>query len=630
MAKQLLDALDHLHNSIGIIHGLITPESLVWSGQENVKLTDWPINLLTGGGVSLGSATILPVNISFLAPEQVKVPQKQSNPKSDIWSASLALLKLLKPECKLPENPTGLAFCDNAEEIIKQIGGNINKTHVEDPDCWNNFFARALEPNYELRGSLEELYSILGLKQPNTPLISFFEPIRRNYFEIQQEKVSKLDISEIYYLWRLSIGRNLESEQKQDDCPPIFKIPYLIVSEKPTNSISDVKFETHTIINTRPKLIPLEVFRSDMGKLDEKIFAPLILTDNELRSSSEVDEEVDSFTLLSNKVATGECNNNRKASGSEAITFADLTNLSLQSYIRNQINESSKLLPIVIKEADCAYQCERIVLFKRLLAGCPYLKTQLKREASIDIPPYYRAQVWAILLDVSQSKAKQLYETIDKTTPVATDRQISVDIPRCHQYNELMASPQGHHKLARILKAWLNHNAEEYVYWQGLDSLAAPFLLLNFHNEAMAFACFDAFIDKYLRGFFKKDNQIIVQQYLAMFSELLSYHDPALATHLEKLGFLPNLYAIPWFLTMFTHVLPLHKILHVWDCLLLGDSKFPLCIGLAILNQLKHELLEFSFNDCIVSFSNLPEIDIERCIRDASQFYNSTPDKKWR
>lgn len=102
-------------------------------------------------------------------------------------------------------------------------------------------------------------------------------------------------------------------------------------------------------------------------------------------------------------------------------------------------------------------------------------------------------------------------------------------------------------KLARILKAWLEHNMPEYVYWQVLDSLAAPFLLLNFNGEPLAFACFNAL--------------------------------------------------------------------------------FPLCIGLAILNQLRQELMDYSFNDCIVAFSDLPEIDIERCIRDASHFYNSTPDK---
>ena len=60
--------------------------------------------------------------------------------------------------------------------------------------------------------------------------------------------------------------------------------------------------------------------------------------------------------------------------------------------------------------------------------------------------------------------------------------QIEVDVPRCHQYCELLSSPVGHLKLKRLLKAWVTAHPE-YVYWQGLDSLCAPFLYLHFNDE---------------------------------------------------------------------------------------------------------------------------------------------------
>lgn len=59
-----------------------------------------------------------------------------------------------------------------------------------------------------------------------------------------------------------------------------------------------------------------------------------------------------------------------------------------------------------------------------------------------------------------------------------------MDIPRCHQYHDLLSSPSGHKKLRRILKAWVVSHPE-YVYWQGLDSLAAPFVALNFDDEGL-------------------------------------------------------------------------------------------------------------------------------------------------
>lgn len=52
----------------------------------------------------------------------------------------------------------------------------------------------------------------------------------------------------------------------------------------------------------------------------------------------------------------------------------------------------------------------------------------------------------------------------------------------------------------------------------------------------------------------------VIKEYLAVFSRLVGYHDPTLFLHLQREEFIPDLYAIPWFLTMYTHVFPLHKV----------------------------------------------------------------------
>ena len=44
---------------------------------------------------------------------------------------------------------------------------------------------------------------------------------------------------------------------------------------------------------------------------------------------------------------------------------------------------------------------------------------------------------------------------------------------------------------------------------------------------------------------------------------------------------------------------------HLWDTLLLGDASFPLCVGVAILQQLKENLLTYGFNECILTFSDM-------------------------
>lgn len=48
-----------------------------------------------------------------------------------------------------------------------------------------------------------------------------------------------------------------------------------------------------------------------------------------------------------------------------------------------------------------------------------------------------------------------------------------MDIPRCHQYDELLSSPQGHIKFRRVLKAWVVSHPD-LVYWQGESASQSP------------------------------------------------------------------------------------------------------------------------------------------------------------
>ena len=43
---------------------------------------------------------------------------------------------------------------------------------------------------------------------------------------------------------------------------------------------------------------------------------------------------------------------------------------------------------------------------------------------------------------------------------------------------------------------------------------------------------------------------------------------------MDGIGFIPDLYAIPWVLTMFAHVFPLQSIFHLWDKV--GETTFVL------------------------------------------------------
>ncbi|KAI8988297.1 rab-GTPase-TBC domain-containing protein [Mycotypha africana] len=247
----------------------------------------------------------------------------------------------------------------------------------------------------------------------------------------------------------------------------------------------------------------------------------------------------------------------------------------------NGVSATNKL-PLFLREQDIDYQNYRQALFSELLRQYPASRQEIIHHAKVDIPPILRGKIWAAILGVSGDLQYE-YDQINKYVDMGADRQIEVDVPRCHQYNQLLASSVGHEKLRRLLKAWVCAN-KNLVYWQ------------------------------------------VLQEYLAIFRHLLSFHDPELSTHLDAIGFMPDLYAIPWFLTLFTHVFPLDKIYHLWDKFLVGPSSLPLFAGIAILRQIRDTLLSYEFNDCIVLFSDsFPRVDIEKCVQSALSMCKVTP-----
>eukprot|EP00160_Parvularia_atlantis_P001808 Unigene11467_Nuclearia_a/m.34973 Unigene11467_Nuclearia_a/g.34973 ORF Unigene11467_Nuclearia_a/g.34973 Unigene11467_Nuclearia_a/m.34973 type:complete len:266 (+) Unigene11467_Nuclearia_a:1151-1948(+) len=94
---------------------------------------------------------------------------------------------------------------------------------------------------------------------------------------------------------------------------------------------------------------------------------------------------------------------------------------------------------------------------------------------------------------------------------------------------------------------------------------------------------------------------------------------------MDDIGFLPELFAIPWFLTLYTHVFPMEKIFHLFDRIIVSPPALSLHIGIAILRQLRATLLAASFNESIMLFSETPDADIEQCLQQAFAMARQTP-----
>ena len=85
-------------------------------------------------------------------------------------------------------------------------------------------------------------------------------------------------------------------------------------------------------------------------------------------------------------------------------------------------------------------------LFRHLLTAWPSKSELLRSESFHDIPPVYRGAVWAAILGVLPFKSGddfvdhrwQSFYSLDTFSEHSSDRQLQVDIPRCHQYDELV------------------------------------------------------------------------------------------------------------------------------------------------------------------------------------------------
>lgn len=78
-------------------------------------------------------------------------------------------------------------------------------------------------------------------------------------------------------------------------------------------------------------------------------------------------------------------------------------------------------------------------------------------------------------------------------------------------------------------------------------------------------------------------------------------------------------------MTKYAHIFHLDRIYLLWDKFLVGPPYLYLFTGIAILQQLRDELLRRDFNNSMLLFSELPEINIDTCITQSVYMSRLTP-----
>ncbi|XP_064141548.1 TBC domain-containing protein kinase-like protein isoform X6 [Loxodonta africana] len=504
IAFEVLQGLQYM-NKHGIVHRALAPHNILLDRKGHIKLAKFGLYHMTAHGDDVDFPIGYP---SYLAPEVIAqgifkatdhMPSEKplpSGPKSDVWSLGIILFELcmgrkLFQNLDISERLKFLLTLDCVDDTVIVLAEEHGCLDIikELPENVINLLKKCLTFHPSKRPTAGELMQDKVFSEVSPLYTPFMKPaglfssslrcadltlpedISQLCKDINSDYLAERSIEEVYYLWCLA-GGDLEKELINKE---------IIRSKPPICTLPNFLFEDG------------ETFGQDRDR------------------SSLLDDTTVTLSLC-------QLRNRLKDVGGEAfypLLEDDQSNLP-HSNSNNELSAAATL-PLIIRERDTEYQLNRIILFDRLLKAYPYKKNQIWKEARVDIPPLMRGLTWAALLGV-EGAIHAKYDAIDKDTPIPTDRQIEVDIPRCHQYDELLSSPEGHAKFRRVLKAWVVSHPD-LVYWQGLDSLCAPFLYLNFNNEALAYACMSAFIPKYLYNFFLKDNSHVIQDDMILYTE---------------------------------------------------------------------------------------------------------------
>lgn len=175
--------------------------------------------------------------------------------------------------------------------------------------------------------------------------------------------------------------------------------------------------------------------------------------------------------------------------------------------------------------------------------------------------------------------------------------------------------------LRRILFVYSKDAGAQDGYRQGMNELAAPFLLCfsgapfvdDGDAEADAFFCFRAIMGDMATVYAVKetDNSGVGQQLREM-QALLRIKDPRLAEHLTQLGVDPRFYALRWIRLWLAREFTLPDVLRIWDSFLAAGVRLSwvryVCVAMLI--RIRNSLLTSDFAGCMKLLLHYPDVDV--------------------
>ena len=222
-----------------------------------------------------------------------------------------------------------------------------------------------------------------------------------------------------------------------------------------------------------------------------------------------------------------------------------------------------------------------------------------KSRARKGIPKAVRGKAWKMLLAGKDDPEEAYAAALEGGYPPDPDSVLVKDLHRTLPDHPVFAGKGGPGQagLCRVLSA-ATYVRSEVGYCQGIGFVAA-FLLL-FMDEASAFASLVALCDSgpdavYGLGDLYAPGLPDIVPYCQTLQALLRMTDPELADHMAEVGMEPEIYAMPWFMTLFASVLPAAYTVRILDVFFTEGRKILFRVALALIATVRAQALAADF-----------------------------------
>ena len=134
----------------------------------------------------------------------------------------------------------------------------------------------------------------------------------------------------------------------------------------------------------------------------------------------------------------------------------------------------------------------------------------------------------------------------------------------------------------------------EVGYVQGMGFLTAVMMTYMSPEESLCMMM-ALFKDYQLLSIFQPGLPGL-EECIYVHNALLKKYMPKLSNRLAEIGFLPQMYCVHWFMTIFAVYFPMEIVVRIWDVYLIEGRKTVFRLGIAIMKLHEEQLMSATFD----------------------------------